>query len=120
MLDWEWQKAPLTRKGRKPTADLGGTMASENLETVRRFCDAFSRRNPDEILEFFTDDAIYHNMPMPPVQSKAGIRTVLDMFLKPSDRSSSSSSRSPKATTAPSSPSGSRSSRSAARTSSSR
>lgn len=60
-------------------------MASENRETVRRFCDAFSRRNPDEILDFFTEDAIYHNMPMPPVQSKAGIKTVLDMFLKPSE-----------------------------------
>ena len=58
-------------------------MASDNLEVVRRFCDAFSRRNPDEILDFFTDDAVYHNMPMPPVQGKAGIKTVLDMFLKP-------------------------------------
>ena len=60
-------------------------MASENLETVRRFCDAFSRRNPDEILEYFTEDAVYHNMPMPPVQGKAGIKTVLDMFLKQAD-----------------------------------
>jgi limonene-1,2-epoxide hydrolase len=60
-------------------------MASKNLETVRRFCDAFSRRDPDEILEFFTEDAVYHNMPMPPVQGKAGIKTVLDMFLKPSE-----------------------------------
>ena len=58
-------------------------MASENLETVRRFCEAFSRRNPDEILQYFTEDAVYHNMPMPPVQGKAGSKTVLDMFLKP-------------------------------------
>jgi limonene-1,2-epoxide hydrolase len=60
-------------------------MASNNLETVRRFCDAFRRRDPDELLEYFTDDAVYHNMPMPPVQGKAGIKTVLDMFLKPSE-----------------------------------
>jgi hypothetical protein len=33
-------------------------MTTANLETVRRFCDAFSRRNPDEILEFFTEDAV--------------------------------------------------------------
>jgi limonene-1,2-epoxide hydrolase len=59
-------------------------MPSSNLETVRHFCDAFSRRDPDEILTFFTDDAVYHNMPMPPVQGKPGIKTVLDMFLKPS------------------------------------
>jgi len=60
-------------------------MTSANLETVRRFCDAFSRRNPDEIIDFFTDDAVYHNMPMPPVQGKAGIKAVLDMFLKQAD-----------------------------------
>jgi limonene-1,2-epoxide hydrolase len=60
-------------------------MPSDNLETVRRFCEAFSRRDPDEILAFFTDEAVYHNMPMPPVQGKAGIKTVLDMFLKPSE-----------------------------------
>jgi limonene-1,2-epoxide hydrolase len=60
-------------------------MSSKNIDTVRRFCDAFSRRDPDEILEYFTDDAIYHNMPMPPVQGKTGIKTVLDMFLKPSE-----------------------------------
>jgi limonene-1,2-epoxide hydrolase len=60
-------------------------MPSANIDTVRRFCEAFSRRDPDEILEFFADDAVYHNMPMPPVQGKAGIKTVLDMFLKPSE-----------------------------------
>ena len=60
-------------------------MASANLETVRRFCDAFSRRDPEEILEFFTEDAVYHNMPLPRVQGKAGIKTVLDMFLKPAE-----------------------------------
>jgi limonene-1,2-epoxide hydrolase len=60
-------------------------LGSTNLETIRRFCEAFSRRDPDEILAFFTDDAVYHNMPMPPVQGKAGIKTVLDMFLKPAE-----------------------------------
>jgi limonene-1,2-epoxide hydrolase len=59
-------------------------LASRNVELVRHFCSAFSRRDPEEILEFFTDDAVY-NMPMPPVQGKAGIRTVLDMFLKPAE-----------------------------------
>jgi len=58
---------------------------SENIKTVLRFCEAFSRRDPDEILEFFSDDAVYHNMPMPPVQGKAGIKAVFEMFLKPSE-----------------------------------
>lgn len=54
-----------------------------SLETVRKFCEAFSSKDPDELLKFFDDDAVYHNMPMAPVRGKAAIRTVLDMFLKP-------------------------------------
>ncbi len=59
-------------------------MASDNLDLVERFCEAFKRRDPDEILAFFTDDAVYHNMPVAPVRGKAAIRNVLEMFLKPS------------------------------------
>lgn len=54
------------------------------MSIVRAFCQAFSRRDVDEILSFFTDDAVYHNMPMPAVQGKAAIKSVLDMFVKPS------------------------------------
>jgi len=60
-------------------------MTADNVELVRHFCQAFSRRDADEILEFFNENAVYHNMPMPPVQGKAAIRTVLEMFLKPSE-----------------------------------
>jgi limonene-1,2-epoxide hydrolase len=59
-------------------------MSEDNLQTVRLFCDAFARLDIDEILSFFTDDAVYHNMPMPPVKGKAAIRSVLDLFVKPS------------------------------------
>lgn len=55
-----------------------------NIDLVRAFCEAFSRRNSDELLQFFTEDAVYHNMPMPPVRGKDAIRSVLDLFLKPS------------------------------------
>ena len=58
-------------------------MASDNLQLIERFCQAFKKRDADEILGFFTDDAVYHNMPMPPVRGKAAIRNVLEMFLKP-------------------------------------
>lgn len=57
---------------------------TDNVDLVRAFCEAFSRRNSDELLGFFTEDAVYHNMPMPPVRGKEAIRSVLDMFLKPS------------------------------------
>ncbi len=59
-------------------------MASDAIDLVQRFCEAFKRKDPDEILEFFADDALYHNMPLAPVRGKAAIRNVLEMFLRPS------------------------------------
>ncbi len=59
-------------------------MSEENVQTVRRFCEAFSRLDIDEVLSFFTEDAVYHNIPMPPVKGKAAIRSVLEIFMKPS------------------------------------
>lgn len=61
-------------------------MSQENVHLVDRFCAAFSRRDPDEILEFFTDDAVYHNMPMQPVRGKPAIKSVLQMFLSPAEQ----------------------------------
>ncbi|MDE3094886.1 MAG: nuclear transport factor 2 family protein [Chloroflexota bacterium] len=58
-------------------------MTTANEATIREFCAAFARRDVDELLTFFTDDAVYHNMPMRPVQGEAAIRGVLEMFLKP-------------------------------------
>jgi limonene-1,2-epoxide hydrolase len=58
-------------------------MTSENVALVEKFCAAFSRRDPDEILDFFTDDAVYHNIPMPAMTGKPAIRSVLEMFLRP-------------------------------------
>lgn len=58
-------------------------MTAGNETLIRDFCAAFARRDVDELLGFFTDDAVYHNMPMRPVQGKAAIRGVLDMFLSP-------------------------------------
>jgi limonene-1,2-epoxide hydrolase len=59
-------------------------MTNANVALVQSFCDAFSRRDPEEILSFFTEDAVYHNIPMPAMTGKAAIRNVLYMFLKPS------------------------------------
>jgi limonene-1,2-epoxide hydrolase len=60
-------------------------MTDNNIALVQRFCDAFARRDPEEILDFFTEDAVYHNIPMAPMTGKAAIRSVLDMFLKPAE-----------------------------------
>jgi limonene-1,2-epoxide hydrolase len=58
-------------------------MAASNVDTVRAFCEAFSRRDIDELLGYFTDDAVYHNMPLAPVNGKDAIRSLLEMFMKP-------------------------------------
>jgi len=47
---------------------------------VREFCAAWSRRNVDELLAYFTADAIYHNIPVTPVTGHDGIRELLNMF----------------------------------------
>ncbi len=56
-------------------------MNPENV--VRDFCAAWSRRNIEELLGFFTEEAVYHNMPMTPVQGHEGIRQVFQFFVPP-------------------------------------
>lgn len=52
-----------------------------NEDLVRRFCEAFSRRDIDELLGFFTDDAVYHNIPLEPAHGKEAIKNTLEMFV---------------------------------------
>jgi limonene-1,2-epoxide hydrolase len=54
---------------------------SDSEALVLKFCTAFGRRDIDELLGFFTDDAIYHNIPMAPATGKAEIRAALEMFI---------------------------------------
>jgi limonene-1,2-epoxide hydrolase len=50
---------------------------------VRDFCAAFSRRDVSELLDFFTPDAVYHNMPIAPIQGREGIGNTLRQFVDP-------------------------------------
>jgi limonene-1,2-epoxide hydrolase len=54
---------------------------SQSEELVRSFCGAWSRRDIDELLAFFTDDAVYHNIPVEPVKGRAAIRATLAQFI---------------------------------------
>jgi limonene-1,2-epoxide hydrolase len=60
-------------------------MSAETERLIREFCAAWSRRNIDELLAFFTDDAVYHNMPLPPAQGHAAIRRVMEFFVPPAE-----------------------------------
>ena len=58
-------------------------MANENvtpIEVVRRFCAAWSNVEPDDIAAFFTDDAVYHNIPMDPITGRDTIKTFIAGF----------------------------------------
>jgi limonene-1,2-epoxide hydrolase len=53
----------------------------KNAEIVRSFCRAWSRTDAGELLGFFTDDAVYHNMMLPPLVGKAAIEAGIRGFL---------------------------------------
>ena len=56
-------------------------MATETpIETVRRFCAVWSNVDPDEIAEFFTEDAVYHNIPMDPLTGRDLIKSFIAGF----------------------------------------
>ena len=53
--------------------------ASEKL--VRDFLGAWEGRDLEVICSAFADDAVYHNVPVEPIQGIAGIRTIFQAFL---------------------------------------
>jgi limonene-1,2-epoxide hydrolase len=54
-----------------------------NSDTIRNFLAAFNAKDIDGLMAFFTDDAINHNMPDPPVQGTDAIRGVIDGYTSP-------------------------------------
>jgi limonene-1,2-epoxide hydrolase len=54
---------------------------SDSETIVRDFCAAWERRDIDELLGFFTEDAVYHNMPTDPAKGHDAIRGVLMLFV---------------------------------------
>jgi limonene-1,2-epoxide hydrolase len=63
-------------------------MSQANIDTITSFCATWSEPKLDvgKVLEFFTDDAVYHNMPIQPIQGKDAIKGVIEQFMTPFDR----------------------------------
>ena len=61
-------------------------MANEAEKIVNDFCKSFERKNIEEIMGYFSDDAVYHNMPMEPAKGKDAIRKTINSFLPGSDK----------------------------------
>ena len=54
-----------------------------NIDNVRDFIAKWEARDIDGIIESFSDDPFYHNIPMEPLTSKAAIRAFIAPFLEP-------------------------------------
>ena len=50
-------------------------------KVVRDFCSAVVRRSSAELVTFFTEDAVYHNIPVEPVQGREAIQATLAQFV---------------------------------------
>ena len=53
----------------------------DNGEIVTAFCDAWSRGDVDAVMAAFTDDAVYHNIPMAPIHGREAIAGFIRPFL---------------------------------------
>ncbi len=59
---------------------------SDSIDFVQRFCAEWGKAdwsNPkavDVIIDYFTDDAAYHNIPVDPVTGRDAIRSTIAMF----------------------------------------
>ena len=54
------------------------------IEVVRKFCAAWSDNiGAAELAAFFTDDAVYHNIPLAPVIGREAIANNIASFIRP-------------------------------------
>ena len=54
------------------------------IEVVRRFCAAWSgNMGAAELAAFFTEDAVYHNIPLEPVTGRENIAQTITSVLRP-------------------------------------
>jgi limonene-1,2-epoxide hydrolase len=50
-------------------------------ELVTEFCTKWMTPDPEELAGYFTEDAVYHNIPMEPVQGRDAIKQFIAGFL---------------------------------------
>ena len=53
---------------------------AQPIDVVREFCALWEKGDIDAIVESFTDDAVYHNIPIAPVTGKEAIRATIAGF----------------------------------------
>lgn len=55
--------------------------AEQNDAVITAFCNAWGKGDLAAILDSFADDAVYHNIPMKPIEGKEAIGKVIGRFL---------------------------------------
>jgi limonene-1,2-epoxide hydrolase len=55
-------------------------MTQSPADLVTAFCRKWASPNPDELADYFTEDGIYHNIPMDPVQGPEAIKEFIAGF----------------------------------------
>jgi limonene-1,2-epoxide hydrolase len=50
-------------------------------ELVTEFCKKWTTPDPEELAGYFTEDAVYHNIPMEPVQGREAIKEFIAGFM---------------------------------------
>jgi limonene-1,2-epoxide hydrolase len=61
-------------------------MSADPIDIVTRFCKTWESVDIGALMDFFADDAVYHNIPLAPVVGKDAIRTTIDGFTAGVDR----------------------------------
>ena len=52
----------------------------QNVAAITEFVAAWSRLDPDELADYFTEDGCYHNMPVGPVTGRDNVRAMIAAF----------------------------------------
>jgi limonene-1,2-epoxide hydrolase len=53
----------------------------ENERIIRKFIEAWSRLDPEELAGYFAEDGVYHNMPTGPVSGRANVEKLIRGFI---------------------------------------
>jgi len=56
-------------------------MTTEAAQVIDRFVAAWERSDVDELMDYFTEDAVWHPMPTTPAVGKAAIRELVSAWL---------------------------------------
>lgn len=54
---------------------------ADNAQIITDFIAAWSRLDADELIEYFTDDGTYYNMPTQPATGKDNVKKLIESFL---------------------------------------